>query len=291
MAIISASYKTDIPAFYGNWLLQRLDAGWVPVTNPWNRRRSEISLRPADVDGFVFWTRNAAPFGDGLKRIAEAWPLVIQYTIIGYPRAIDRSVIESAQAIENVRALAGQFGRRAVVWRYDPIVMTSLTNVAWHISNFSGLAQQLAGLCDEVTVSFVQSYKKTQRNLAAAADRHKFEWFEPSSVERADLLGDLADIATQAGMQLTLCTQPDNLIERVQPARCIDPHRLFAGNLPKSFAQSRNRPGCLCAQAVDIGAYDTCPHGRSYCYAVGSPAAAKQNFAAHLASTPDLVVR
>ena len=64
--IVSASYKTDIPAFYGSWFRARMAAGFADVTNPWGGPPFRVDLRRQAVDGFVFWTRNAAPFLDEL---------------------------------------------------------------------------------------------------------------------------------------------------------------------------------------------------------------------------------
>ena len=56
--IISASRRTDIPAFYWEWFQKRLQEQYVLVRNPLNLHQvSRISLRPAVVDGVVFWTK------------------------------------------------------------------------------------------------------------------------------------------------------------------------------------------------------------------------------------------
>ena len=65
--IISASYKTDIPAFYGEWFLNRLRAGYCKMVNPYGRQVYRVSLTPPDADGFIFWTKNLGPFLDALE--------------------------------------------------------------------------------------------------------------------------------------------------------------------------------------------------------------------------------
>ncbi|HEX6120622.1 MAG TPA: DUF1848 family protein, partial [Dongiaceae bacterium] len=174
--IISASYRSDIPAFHGEWFLDALAAGRVAVANPYNRRASIVDLKPEAVDGYVFWTRNARPFMRGLGAVAaQDRPFVVHYTIIGYPRTIDANVIESALAGANAREIARLYGPRVVVWRYDPILLTPHTEINWHRANFTRLADALAGIADEVVVSFAQLYAKSARNLAKAG----IAWREP----------------------------------------------------------------------------------------------------------------
>jgi len=124
--IISASYKTDIPAFYGRWFLNRLAAGYCLMVNPYGRQTHRIDLSPAAVDGFVFWTRNAWPFGQAFEAVAARGdPFMVQVTVTGYPRALESSVLEPGRAVDQIRVLAERWGPRAVVWRYDPIVLSS----------------------------------------------------------------------------------------------------------------------------------------------------------------------
>ena len=91
--IVSASYKTDIPAHYGRWFLRRLAEGRCIMVNPYSRKQVVVSLAPRDVDGYVFWTRNAVPFLDGLAAVASARkPAVVQFTVTGLPRFLEKSV-------------------------------------------------------------------------------------------------------------------------------------------------------------------------------------------------------
>src|SRR5215470_728999 len=179
--IVSASYKTDIPAFYGRWFMARLDAGFCQMVNPYGRQVYEVPLARGAVDGFVFWTRNAGPFVTALHEIRRrGFPFMVQFTVTGYPRALETSVIEPARAIRQAREISEAFGPRTVVWRYDPVVVSELTPFDWHLANFARLAEGLAGATDEVVISFAHLYRKTRRNLDAAARAYRFTWRDPT---------------------------------------------------------------------------------------------------------------
>jgi len=278
--IISASYRTDIPAFHGDWFLERLAAGEVTVKNPYNQKPMRIDLSPGAVDGYVFWTRNARPFARAFEAVAaQGKPFVVHYTILGYPPSLDANVIAPKLAVENARAIADRYGPRALVWRYDPILLTPETEIAWHRANFAALAAAMAGISDEVVVSFAQIYAKSQRNLAKAG----VTWRAPDAAEQATLIAALTTDAARNGMTLSLCTQPElSAATGAMPARCIDAKRLsdLSGpDLAKRHIGARtkgNRPGCLCAESRDIGGYNSCVHGCQYCYAVADHALARK---------------
>jgi len=269
--IISASYKTDIPAFYGEWFEKRLEAGYCMVANPYNRRQvRRVSLLPEDVDGFVFWTRNLGPFESRLERVAElGLPITIQYTITGYPRELERTVVDADRSVRHLRTVAERYGPKAAVWRYDPILFSSLTPAKYHLENFEHLAGALEGATDEVVISFAQIYKKTARNLDAAAREFGFSWVDPPDDVKLDLAARLAEMAGARGMKLSVCSQRKYVAPGARPARCVDACRLAAmGGRPIRARVKGNRPDCRCYESADIGEYDTCPHGCVYCYAV-----------------------
>ena len=280
--IVSASYRTDIPAFYADWFMRRLAAGYAVVANPYGGRPYRVPLAPGEVDGFAFWTRNIGPLAQHLPEIARVAPFTVQFTVTGYPRALEPGVIDSAAAVDQIAGLADRFGPRAVVWRYDPVIETSLTPAAWHLENFGRLAGMLQGHVDEAVISFAQIYAKTRRNMEIAARDHGFTWRDPEDAEKRALAGALAEIAAAHGMQLTVCSQPDYLVAGAAAARCIDAGRLsdIAGREIRA-REKGNRPGCLCHESRDIGAYHSCPQGCAYCYAVSSRDRAKRFLVVH----------
>ncbi len=281
--IISASYRSDIPAFYAKWFKRRLDEGYALVTNPYSGKAHQVSLRPDRASAFVFWTRNPGPFLEVLDRLAEdGRPFYLQFTITGYPRALENSVIDWKHSLRLFTEVARRFGPQAAVWRYDPLIDSSLTPVIWHRQQFARLAEALAASTNEVVLSVAQIYAKTNRNLTKSARRQGFSWRDPSDREKQDLLQGLAEIALANDLAPRLCAQPHLLAPPLQAARCVDLERLsrIAGR-PILGRTKGNREGCFCAESRDIGAYDSCPHGCVYCYAVRKPEIAKQRYRQH----------
>jgi hypothetical protein len=287
--IISASYKTDIPTFYGEWFMNRLRVGYCKMVNPYGQQIYRVDLAPESVDGFVFWTKNIGPFLKYLPEIQErGYPFIVQHSINGYPRELEDRVIDYAHTIEHMKRLAGEFGPDVAVWRYDPIVISSLTPLDWHRENFEGLTKRLAGATGEVVVSFAQVYKKTRRNMDWAAREFGFDWSEhekTSDEEVRNLVSDFAHIARAYGMQLRICSQKKFLVPGItEEARCVDADRLERvahRPITDKVKQKGNRKECGCFASKDIGEYDTCPHGCVYCYAVQNRDLALRRFKEH----------
>ena len=281
--IISASYKTDIPTFYGDWFVNRLRAGYCKTLNPYNRQIVRVSLTPEDVQGFVFWTKNVGPFVGHLAEVRRrGFPFVVQHTINGYPRVLEEAVVDAAKSVAHVRRLAEEYGPRVCVWRYDTIVHSSVTSREFHVETFSRLAKELQGATDEVVISFAHLYEKTLRNMDRAADDNGFTWSDPSDEWKRSLLIELTEIATGHRIQLTVCSQPQFIVPGSGEARCVDAVRLNEiGGTPFRAKLKGNRKECGCYEARDIGEYDTCPHGCVYCYAVKNRNLALERFRQH----------
>ena len=287
--IISASYKTDIPTFYGEWFMNRLQAGFCKMVNPYSQQIYRVDLTPESVDGFVFWTKNIGPFLKYLPEVQNmGYPFVVQHTITGYPRELEFRVSDFTRTIECMKALADLYGPHVAVWRYDPIVISSLTSSDWHRNNFEKLAKSLKGITDEVVVSFAQIYKKTRRNMDWAANEYGFIWSDHEAMTPGKvrgLISELAEISRSYGMRLKICSQKALLTPGITAeARCVDAERLerISGSSIADRVELRgNRKECGCFASKDIGEYDTCPHGCVYCYAVQNRELALSRFKEH----------
>jgi hypothetical protein len=214
--IISASFRTDIPTFYGTWFMRRVRAGYAKMINPYSAQVYQADLTPQAVDGFVFWTKNIGPFLRYLPELRQrGYPFVVQHTINGYPRELESRVMDYWRTTEYVKRLAGDYGPSCAVWRYDPILLSSLTPADWHRRRFAILARRLEGATDEVVISFAQLYQKTRRNTEEAAREQGFTWdaHEQATLDdRLAVLRELAAMAKAHGMRLTVCSQHDYLM-------------------------------------------------------------------------------
>jgi len=178
--ILSASRRTDIPAFYGEWFRNRLRAGWCETRNPFSGQAYRVSMRPRGVLGWVFWSRNYEPFLGALQELHNSGQrFICHFTITNFPRVFEPRVPPLDAAIETARRLAAAFGPDVVQWRYDPILLTQLTPPEWHEGNFAALAGRLEGSARRCIFSFPTMYRKTVRNLEALVVRSA--GFSPSS--------------------------------------------------------------------------------------------------------------
>lgn len=271
--IISASRRTDIPAFYSDWFIDRITEGFVRVNNPVNPRQvTRVDLSPEAVDCLVFWTKNPVNLMAKLDKLA-AYNYYFLFTLTPYDRDLEPNLPPKEKLIDTFIALAGRIGRHRVIWRYDPIILTDGLDSRFHEECFSGLARRLSPYTEKCIISFLDMYPKCKRRLA------DFHILMPGPDEMLALAEKLATIARRYDLSLETCAEElDFTPLGIAPAHCIDLdliNRLSGKNLslPKDKHQ---RKTCGCAQSVDIGAYDTCRHGCLYCYAnAGSPGSAR----------------
>ena len=278
------SRRTDIPAFYGEWFERRLEAGFAGWVNPFGGQRHLVSLRREDVAAFVFWSKNYRPFLPVLARLRERGDVaVFHYTITGLPALLERHAVATDDAIDSLLELSGRYGADRVYWRYDPIILSPLTPAAHHLAQFAALCARLRGRVERCYVSFACRYGKVERSFQRLEQEHGLHVSDPAPAERLALARQLAAIAAAHGIDLHSCCGDDLVGDGIQKGRCIDGAQLARlCGLARPLGPPRpTRPGCGCAAAADIGAYDTCPHGCVYCYANVNPERAAARFAAH----------
>jgi len=264
--IISASRRTDIPAFYMPWLLNRLRAGSVSYPNPFSGQVYSVSLQPEDVHSIVFWSKHYGPLLPHLNELTErGYRFYCHYTITGAPRLLEPSTPPWPTSVEVFRTLAAWTSPGHVEWRFDPIVFTPDLDATFYLDRFHTLAAARAGATRRCYFSFATFYGKVKTRLQRAG----IDYLDPPQEEKQALIGAMADVAAEYGITLYACCQEALATGRVQPAHCVDGAllaELFPDRPPVSQL-SPTRAGCGCMASRDIGVYDTCPFGCLYCYA------------------------
>lgn len=291
--IISASRRTDIPAFYSEWFMNRVREGWCWVPNPLNTKHvSQISLLPDDVEAIIFWSKNPTPLIPHLGELDSlGFRYYFQFTVNDYPLALEPRVPSLETRLSTFVSLSRRLNPLRVVWRYDPIIISNMTTFEYHIEKFTQIAEELRGATRRVMVSIVDFYRKTDRRLSQLEKEEGFSFDRQvlCSPRIMSLLKDFASIARENGMEIFTCAEERNYSEiGIPPGRCIDDRILrqeWSLNI-KYKKDPSQRDSCLCTISKDIGVNDTCMHGCPYCYATSNYAVAQRRYAEHNPHSP-----
>jgi len=264
--IVSASRRTDIPAFYSEWFLNRLKDKYVFVRNPMNTKQiSKISLDIKDVDFIVFWTKNPLKIMDKLNQIDNlGFQYYFQFTLNSFDKSFEPNVPKKTEIIDTFKKLADRIGPEKVIWRYDPIFFTDKNNYDYHVHWFNYLAEELQSYTQKCVISFLDLYKKTERNLK------NLKYFSLNEEEISSLVQELLSALRNKDISLETCAFDKDLSEyNVKHASCIDSHLIekITNSEINVLKDKSQRDECGCIESRDIGTYNTCGHLCKYCYA------------------------
>jgi len=292
--IISASRRTDIPAWYSDWFMNRVHAGWCAVPNPRNMNQlTRISLVPDEVTAIIFWSKNPAPM---LKHIKELERIGLRYyfqfTLNDYPTELEPNLPNINERVQTFLDLSRLIGAGRVVWRYDPIIISNYTDYTFHLDRFSRLAEELGGATKRVMLSIVDYYEKTDRRLKQLENEgYSFDKECTKSKNMITLMTDIVNIARSNNIDIFTCAEErDYSAIGIPPGKCIDQdlvNRLWSLTL-NYRKDGYQRKACLCHASKDIGINDTCIHGCRYCYSTRDIEIAEKRYKEHNPLAPVL---
>ena len=284
--IIQTGMRTDIPAFYSKWFLNRIKEGYVLVRNPYNERQvTRYRLAPDVVDLIAFCTKNPTPmlpYMNVLKPYGQYWFV----TITPYGRDIEPNVPDKEKVMDDLKKLSDIVGVDSMGWRYDPILVDDKHSVEWHITEFEKMAENLCGYTKSCVISFIDIYKKVERNFRGVR--------EVSKKDRITIGKEFIKIAGKFGMTIRPCAEGDELtLYGADCSGCMTVNTFETAlhvhlDVPKRKTNQRNGQ-CACLLGVDIGAYDTCGHLCKYCYANSNTRLVKENMKKHNPMSPFLL--
>ncbi|MFX1429540.1 MAG: DUF1848 family protein [Promethearchaeota archaeon] len=279
--IISCSRRTDIPAFLMNWVIERIQFGYVDVINPFNRKQIyRVSLNPNDVKCWVWWSKN---FEEWIKAYNQNKDLFesykghcFQFTINSNSELEKNIVISLEDRFKQLEWLVKVFGLRAVNFRFDPIILYKKQNsnqIRSNLDKFEYIIRSVSSLgLKEMIFSFATIYPKVKTRMFARG----YIPIDPTLEKKKEILNKLMEICTSNDMKMRACCQPDLVnIQGIEQAHCIDAYKIekiIGENVPK-IKDTGQRNACGCFKSKDIGGYSgifRCKHNCAYCYA--SPA-------------------
>jgi len=273
--VISASRRTDIPAFYMNWFMESIRRGYFEFENPVSHKIIRVDATQKNTAAIVFWSRNYAPLMPHLSELSDHYRLWFHFTINTLNKTLEPKVPNPDIQLAQLRELTKKVEPRAITWRFDPIVLwKEKGKLKNNLDGFRRLAHEVsrAGITRCYT-SFMTHYRKIQRRL----QKHPHIVFvDPPTEEKVELLFSLHEIAKSKGIQLHLCCQPEILKALpgdtlILPASCVDGRMISEvyGIRVSKARDTGQRMGCGCTRSRDIGSYQKqiCHYHCLYCYA------------------------
>lgn len=284
--IINTGCRTDIPAFYAKWLMNRIREGYVLVRNPYNPKQvTKYSLSPEVVDCLAFCTKNPEPmltYLDELDKYKQYWFV----TITPYGKDIEPNVPDKQKVIESFKKLSDHIGIDSIGWRYDPIFLENGFDVNRHIECFEKMAKELKGYTHNCTISFLDLYEKVKRN---APDIRP-----PTKEEQIEIAKAFSKIGKENNMVIHACCEKTYLSQYgLQCNGCMSQEIVEQAikNTLQPPKRKNLRQECNCLMGNDIGAYNTCGHLCKYCYANANKQFVIENMKKHDDNSPFLIGR
>jgi DNA repair photolyase len=298
--IISASRRTDIPACYADWFMMRVREGYFYRVNPFNSRQvSSFSLKPEDVDAVCFWTKNPRPLMRHLDELnARGLNYYFQFTLNPYDTVFEPNVPPLQERIDTMVELAGRIGRERVVWRYDPVILTSATPVPWHLEQAEQIAGKVSAATGRLVFSYYDFYGRGEGRLNRTLAGSGITLEDITAPEHAELLEQVArgfkEIAGRHSLQIFSCSERADLAAiGIRHGACVDGAlvRELFGVAASAKKDKNQREACNCVESVDMGFYNSCPFHCAYCYANFNAGMIGRNIRRHYPDSPALLGR
>lgn len=292
--IISASRRTDIPAFYSDWFMDKIRKGSVYRKNPYNDAVYETKLNPKDIKMIVFWTRNASYMlkKGYLKELTDlGYNYYFQHTITGYTirselgERLDGKTINPNKAIDNINELASIIGGNKIIWRFDPIIVCDQLKSDEIIRVYDKISLNLNKEINRNVLSFLDVYDHVGLNMKKAGFTNILDLTKEVNKDKLDhILNEITKISSRDKRKLFSCAETIDLSHHnIGHSKCIDDEyikEVFGIKVTRSKDRGQ-REACGCVKSIDIGQYDTCTHGCVYCYANQKKDLAKNNYKRH----------
>ena len=282
--ILSIDFRTDIPAFYNEWIVNRFKEGFLYFRNPaYPSTIHKVILDKKHIEGIIWCSKDYLPILHDLKDITDKFPSIFHYTITGYGKDIEPNVPNLEQSIYTFKELSMRYGKDKVIWRFDPIFYCEDFEIWGTIQRFENICEQLHNYTDRVVVNFISPYEKVKRHMSNLKLMSKYE--------KEACIINLLEICKQYNLKLQTCGNGLQFkdVEGIEVTGCLDEHALNIMGIYPSKQTKATQWGCLCYPNTSIGEYNTCLHKCKYCYASADFDKCDKNFEIHDPNSPLLI--
>jgi DNA repair photolyase len=280
--------------------MNRLRRGYTRWVNPFNRESEYVSFSESRV--IIFWSKNPKPLIPFLSEIDDRGiNYYFQFTVNDYEQErLEPDVAPLAQRVETFRQLSERVGKKRVIWRFDPLILTDDLTVDRLVDRVARVAEQIKSFTERLVISFadIAVYTKVRNNLA----REHVSYHEFTPELMIEVAKRLQPLNRAWGLKIATCAEAVALEPYgIEHNRCIDDRLMidvfrqdrklmdFLGYEADLFADPSRpylkdkgqRKECGCIVSKDIGMYDTCRHLCVYCYANTSCKAVENNLRRH----------
>lgn len=265
MAILSVSRRTDIPKFYSDWFFNAIRRGDCIIQNPkYPTQLYNVNLKPDVIDCIVFWTKDPSPMLDRLDELSD-YNYYFQYTLNNYSTKYEPNSKSLEDSIETFKQLSNKIGAKNVIWRYDPIFISTNVSIQHHIESFELICRELENFTNRCVISFIDLYGFVVNRVKHLGIRSL------NKIEIHEILHEFNRISKEYNIGIETCAEEWKNIDydNIKHGSCID-KSLIESNFNIKLGVNKDnsqRELCGCIESIDIGVYDTCKHGCVYCYA------------------------
>jgi hypothetical protein len=271
--VISASRRTDIPAYYINWFMEKVREGEVIVQNPFYKKKySRIDLRPDSVEWIVFWSRNYAKLLK-YRSIFEQYRLFFHFTILSHHPLLEKVKLPMTKKVNQMEDLVTHFGNKNIIWRYDPIVCwedRGKFQSNFKEAEFEFLCREFSSMgLNKCYFSYVTDYLKFKRRFFQKYPNLNI--LPGNQIASMQIIDKMRHISSEYGISLYSCCNDSLLGFNTNKGGCVSGILLndLVGQETVSVAKKPTRADCGCTNSIDIGDYikQPCYFGCIYCYA------------------------
>lgn len=275
--IISASRRTDIPAFHYDWFKEVLKEKEVKLFNKYSLKDYTINLDPKEVHSIVLWSKNFINVIND-PEFLDPYNLFFHFTINDYGRKLEPCVPDADEQVKQMELLSKKYSPEQIQWRFDPLIFfeDEIKGKACNgmfgterLRSFEILAEKIGQIgVTRCTLSLFSPYEHSSRTMK----KNGFKVIKNPENDSCfpEFLEILTDIAKENNIQLFSCATPVlEANENIKHGCCIDGKLLtdLFGEKATGSKDTSQREVCGCVKSKDIGSYNQiCKHNCLYCY-------------------------